>query len=202
MAAPAPTELILNGQPIAWHVDPAMPLVWAVRDVSNLTGTKHGCDTGSCGACLVDVDGTATPSCALTVGQCAGRSVTTIEGLDPDIGGAVTQAMIAEQAGMCGFCLPGVVVAVTALLRQNTNPDDAAIDATLTNLCRCGTYDRIRRSVRTAVRTLHKPTPQPAPATAQPATATPDNSPKPAAQGDATLPTAPPAPSPADVSAF
>ncbi len=144
------TSLTLNNQPIRYRMDPATPLLWAIRDASNLTGTKYGCGTGDCGACTVDIDGRAVMSCMVALAQCEGSFVTTIEGLSRDRGHPVQQALVAEQAPQCGFCIPGIVMAAAVLLKGNDRPSDAQIDAAITNLCRCGGYTRIRRAIHRA----------------------------------------------------
>ncbi len=140
-------RMTVNGEPIHYKLDPATPLLWALRDASNLTGTKYGCDSRDCGACTVIIDGRAALSCAITIGALEGAQVTTIEGL----GGAhpVQQAWLAEQVTMCGACEPGFIMAIAALLEANPSPDSAAI-AALPNLCRCGAYPRIRRAIARA----------------------------------------------------
>lgn len=140
-------RMTVNGEPIHYKLDPATPLLWALRDASNLTGTKYGCDSGDCGACTVIVDGRALPSCGAAIGTLEGAQVTTIEGL----GGThpVQQAWLAEQVTMCGACEPGFIMTIAALLDANPNPDDATI-AALPNLCRCGAYPRIRRAITRA----------------------------------------------------
>ena len=145
------TSLTVNDQPIKYRMDPATPLLWALRDASNLTGTKYGCGTGDCGACTVDIDGRAVRSCTVSLQQVEGSFVTTIEALSRDRSHPVQQAMVAEQVPECGFCTSGLVMAVTALLRTTGNrPTDADIDATITNICRCGTYVRLRRAIHRA----------------------------------------------------
>jgi isoquinoline 1-oxidoreductase alpha subunit len=135
-------------------MDPETPLLWALRDASNLTGTKYGCGTGDCGACTVDIDGEAIRSCLVTIAECEGRFVTTIEGLSRDRSHPVQQAWVAEQVPQCGFCQSGMIMTAAALLRKNSNPGDAEIDAAMTNICRCGTYPRIRAAIRLAGRVL------------------------------------------------
>jgi isoquinoline 1-oxidoreductase subunit alpha len=148
------TSLSVNNQPLAYQLEPDTPLLWALRDASNLTGTKYGCGTGDCGACTVDIDGRAVRSCQVTIGQLEGAFVTTIEGLSPDRSHPVQQAWVAESVPQCGFCQPGIIMAVQALLRTNTQPSDVEIDAAVTNICRCGTYPRIRRAIRRAARVM------------------------------------------------
>ncbi|GAA4712377.1 (2Fe-2S)-binding protein [Sphingomonas lutea] len=141
------SSMTVNGEPIRYRLDPATPLLSALREASNLTGTKFGCDSGECGACTVIVDGRATMSCSVTIGDLEGAQVTTIEGL----GGAhpVQRAWIAEQVTMCGYCEPGFIMAIAALLRASPSPTSEQIDA-LPNICRCGAYPRIRRAIRRA----------------------------------------------------
>ena len=146
------TRFTVNGQAIHYRLDPATPLLWALRDASNLTGTKYGCGAGDCGACTVHVDGNAVRSCQVTIAQIEGSYVTTIEGLSRDRGHPVQQAWAAESVSQCGYCQPGMIMAAAALLAHNSDPTDADIDAAITNLCRCGSYPRIRRAVRLAGR--------------------------------------------------
>jgi isoquinoline 1-oxidoreductase alpha subunit len=146
------TSFTVNGTAVHYRLDPETPLLWALRDASNLTGTKYGCGTGHCGACTVHVDGRAVRSCQVRIGQLEGSLVTTIEGLSSDRSHPVQQAWIAESVSQCGFCQPGMIMAAAALLAATPNPSDEAIDAAITNLCRCGTYPRIREAVRRAVR--------------------------------------------------
>lgn len=147
-------SLTLNRQPIAIALPDDTPLLWALRDAANLTGTKYGCGTGECGACTVIVDGQAMPSCTLLLGEAEGRSVTTIEGLSPDRNHPVQQAFAAEQAVQCGFCTPGLVMAAAALLARNADPVEADITAALPNVCRCGVQPRLVRAIQRAGRIL------------------------------------------------
>jgi isoquinoline 1-oxidoreductase alpha subunit len=161
--------LTVNNQPLEIKLESDTPLLWALRDGANLTGTKYGCGTGECGACIVIVDGQAMPSCTLSLGEAEGRSVTTIEGLSADRNHPVQQAFVAEQAMQCGFCTPGLVMAAAALLTQNGDPTEADIKAAITNICRCGVYPRLVRTIQRAGRILRgvEPgAPLPAPATA------------------------------------
>ena len=163
-------RLIINGQPVEIRLDGDVPLLWALRDAANLTGTKYGCGTGECGACMVIVDGQAMPSCTLSLGEAEGRNVTTIEGLSPDRNHPVQQAFVAEQAIQCGFCTPGLVIAAAALLARNTNPTEADIAMAITNICRCGVEPRLVRTIQRAGRILRNeesgvPVPVPAVAT-------------------------------------
>ena len=148
------SRFTVNGQPVQFALDPQTPLLWALRDAYNLTGAKYGCGTGECGACTVDIDGEAIRSCLVTIAECEGRFVTTIENLSRDRSHPVQQAWVAEQVPQCGFCQSGMIMAAAALLRSNSNPSDAEIDAAITNICRCGTYPRIRTAIRRAGRVL------------------------------------------------
>ena len=147
-------RLTVNNQPVQYRLEDDTPLLWALRDAANLTGTKYGCGTGECGACMVIVDGQAMPSCTLLLGEAEGRNVTTIEGLSADRAHPVQQAMVAEQAIQCGFCTPGIVMAAAALLATNARPADEDIARAITNICRCGTYPRLIRAIQRAARVL------------------------------------------------
>ena len=129
-------------------------MLFALREASNLTGTKYGCGTGDCGYCVVEVDGEALRSCMVTLNEAEGRFVTTIEGLSRDRSHPVQQAWVAEQVPQCGFCQSGMIMAAAALLRANSNPSDAEIDAAMTNICRCGTYNRVRTAIHTAAKEM------------------------------------------------
>ncbi len=142
----------VNGQAVQYRMDPQTPLLWALRDASNLTGTKYGCDSGECGFCTVHVDGAAARACQLPIGQLEGRIVTTIEGLSRDRSHPVQQAFVAEWAVQCGFCTPGMIMAAAALLDRNPAPSDAEIDTALDVICRCGVYPRLREAVHRAAR--------------------------------------------------
>jgi isoquinoline 1-oxidoreductase alpha subunit len=146
------TRFTVNGQPVHYRMDPATPLLWALRDASNLTGTKYGCGAGQCGACTVHVDGAAVRSCQVTIGQLEGAFVTTIEALSNGRSHPVQQAWIAEQVPQCGYCQSGMIMAAAALLARNAAPSDQEIDVAITNVCRCGTYPRIRQAIRRAAR--------------------------------------------------
>lgn len=146
------TKLTVNGQPIQYRMDPSTPLLWALRDASNLTGTKYGCGTGVCGACTVHVDGKAVRSCLLPLREAEGSFVTTIEALSRDRSHPVQQVWVEESVPQCGYCQSGMIMAVAALLDTVPNPSDAEIDTAITNICRCGTYPRIREAVRRAGR--------------------------------------------------
>ncbi|MEW5961262.1 MAG: (2Fe-2S)-binding protein [Chloroflexota bacterium] len=133
------------------EVTPDMPLLWVLRDILGLTGTKYSCGIGVCGSCTVHLDGQATRSCVTPVSAVAGRAVTTIEGLSPDRSHPLQQAWLAENVTQCGYCQPGQIMAAAALLAENPDPSADEIDrAMLGNLCRCGTYLRIRKAIRAA----------------------------------------------------
>lgn len=146
-------RLTVNARIHDLAVDDATPLLWVLRDTLGLTGTKFGCGRGQCGACAVHVDGAVVWSCTVTVGAVAGRDVVTIEGLAP-AGAlhAVQRAWIDENVVQCGYCHPGIIMAVAGLLAQNPRPTDADIAAAVPNICRCGTYPRIRRAIESLVR--------------------------------------------------
>ena len=144
-------ELILNGRRTSLDVAPEAPLLWAIREQAGLTGTKFGCGIGACGACTVHVDGTPVRSCSVPASSAAGRSVTTIEGLGGEEGlHPVQRAWIEQQVPQCGYCQSGMIMAVAALLEGNVTPTDEEIDAAITNICRCGTYVRIRSAIHAA----------------------------------------------------
>ena len=138
------TRMTVNGEAIHYKLDPATPLLWALRDASKLTGTKYGCDSGDCGACTVIVDGRAVTSCSVNIGTLEGAQVTTIEGLPANH--PVKLGWVAEQVTMCGYCEPGFIMAIAALLEASPTPSPEQIDA-LPNLCRCGAYPRIRKAI-------------------------------------------------------
>jgi isoquinoline 1-oxidoreductase alpha subunit len=146
------TSFTVNGQPVHYRMDPATPLLWALRDASNLTGTKYGCGTGHCGACMVHVDGNAVRSCRVPIAQIEGSIVTTIEGLSRDRSHPVQQAFAANMVPQCGYCIPGVIMAAAALVDRNDSVTDQQIDAAIPNICRCGIYPRLRESIRRAIR--------------------------------------------------
>jgi isoquinoline 1-oxidoreductase subunit alpha len=148
------TRFTVNGQAVHYKLPSDTPLLWALRDASNLTGTKYGCGAGLCGACTVHIDGKAARSCQVTIGAIEGSYVTTIEALSRDRSHAVQQAWVAENLPQCGYCQSGMIMAVAALLASNAAPDDAAIDTAITNICRCGTYPRIKRAIGRAARVL------------------------------------------------
>lgn len=140
-------SLTVNDRPVAFRMDPQTPLLWALRDAANLTGTKYGCGVGDCGACMVLIDGEAQRSCLVSLAEAEGRAVVTIEGLSRPGLHPVQQALIAEQAIQCGFCTPGIAISMAALLRRNAAPDEDAIEAAVPNLCRCGVYPRLVRAI-------------------------------------------------------
>ena len=152
------SRFTVNNEPIEYKLDNETPLLWALRDASNLTGTKYGCDSRDCGACTVIVDGQAVLSCGVALRDLEGATVTTIEGL----GGMhpVQSAWIAEQVTMCGYCEPGFIMAIAALLQASPNPSPEAIDA-LPNICRCGAYPRIRKAIARAAMTAAAAVPKP-----------------------------------------
>ncbi|MET1757092.1 (2Fe-2S)-binding protein [Novosphingobium sp. RD2P27] len=150
------SRLTVNDHPVEFDMDPMTPLLWALRDAANLTGTKYGCGVGDCGACMVLVDGEALRSCLVSLAECEGRIVTTIEGLARDRSHPVQQAMVAEQAIQCGFCTPGMVIAAAALLARNSNPTETEIKGAIPNLCRCGVYPRLVRTVQRAGRIMRR----------------------------------------------
>ena len=143
-------SITVNGQAHELDIEPETPLLWVIRDEIGLTGTKFGCGIAQCGACTVHVDGEATRSCSIQVGDVAGKRITTIEGLSPDSKHPVQQAWLAEDVPQCGYCQSGQIMAVAAFLQTNTKPTDAEIDASITNICRCGTYERVRRAIHRA----------------------------------------------------
>jgi isoquinoline 1-oxidoreductase subunit alpha len=146
-----PIRLVVNGRTHTLDVDPETPLLWVLRETLGLTGTKYGCGAGLCGACTVLLDGEPVRSCQVTAVQAGGRAVTTIEGLSADHSHPVQRAWLAEQVPQCGYCQSGQILAAAALLAKNPSPSDADIDEALAlNLCRCGTYPRIRRAIHRA----------------------------------------------------
>jgi len=142
--------LKVNGQDHVYDGDTAVPLLWVIRDELGLTGTKFGCGIAQCGACTVHIDGVAMRSCSVPIGRLDGANITTIEGLAPDSKHPVQQAWLAEDVPQCGWCQSGQIMAVAAFLKQNPKPTDADIDANITNICRCGTYERLRRAIHRA----------------------------------------------------
>jgi isoquinoline 1-oxidoreductase alpha subunit len=150
------TDLTVNERPIRFDLDPQTPLLWALRDAANLTGTKYGCGTGDCGACMVLVDGAALRSSLVTLAEAEGRLVTTIEGLSRDRSHPVQQALVAEQAIQCGFCTPGIAIAAAGLLARNADPSEDEIKQAIANLCRCGVYPRLVRAIQRAGRVARR----------------------------------------------
>ena len=149
------TSFVLNGKPTTLDADPKMPLLWAVRDILGLRGTKFGCGIGACGACTVHMDGDAVRSCITTLADAAGHEIVTIEGLSPDGTHPVQRAWEANNVPQCGYCQPGQIMQAAALLRQTPKPtDQQIIDAMSGNICRCGTYLRIRAAIKTAAETM------------------------------------------------
>ena len=142
--------LIVNGVRHRLDIEPETPLLWVVRDELGLTGTKFGCGIAQCGCCTVHLDGEAVRSCSIAVGDVDGKSITTIEGLSPDSSHPVQIAWLAEDVSQCGYCQSGQIMAAVAFLKQNPQPSDADIDAGITNICRCGTYPRIRAAIHRA----------------------------------------------------
>jgi isoquinoline 1-oxidoreductase alpha subunit len=142
--------ITVNGERYQLDIEPETPLLWVIRDELGLTGTKFGCGIAQCGACTVHVNGEAIRSCSMQVGDVDGKNITTIEGLSPDSKHPVQQAWLAEDVPQCGYCQSGQIMAAVAFLREHPRPSDADIDANLTNICRCGTYVRIRRAIHRA----------------------------------------------------
>jgi isoquinoline 1-oxidoreductase alpha subunit len=145
-------SLKVNGKPVSVDVEPDMPLLWVLRDELGLTGSKYGCGIAACGACTVHIDGQPVRACVMPISAVEGRSVTTIEGLSPNGTHRVQKAWVQLQVPQCGFCQSGMIMAAAALLEQNNSPSDADIDAAMTNLCRCGTYHRVRQAIKVAAK--------------------------------------------------
>jgi isoquinoline 1-oxidoreductase alpha subunit len=143
-------SLTVNGKQTEIAAEPDTPLLWVLRDDLGLTGTKFGCGIAACGACTVHVNDDPVRSCSLSVGEAAGKAITTIEGLSANRDKALQKAWIAEQVPQCGYCQSGMIMAASALLKQIPKPSDAEIDAAITNICRCGTYPRVRRAIHRA----------------------------------------------------
>jgi len=145
--------LSVNAQTVECDVDPQTPLLWVLRDVFGLTGTKYGCGQGLCGACTVHLDGVAIRSCLLPIASVGAKRITTIEGLSSNASHPVQRAWIAESVPQCGYCQSGQIMQAASLLARTPNPSDGEIDAAMSgNICRCGTYQRIRRAIRWAAR--------------------------------------------------
>ena len=149
-------QLNVNGRDVGIEVDPATPILWALRDNLNMTGTKFGCGAALCGACTVHLDGAPVRACVTPVAGAAGKNITTIEAIGQDpVGKAVQDAWIRHDVPQCGYCQSGQVMSATALLRSNRSPNDADIDSAMSgNICRCGTYQRIRAAIKDAATTL------------------------------------------------
>jgi isoquinoline 1-oxidoreductase subunit alpha len=147
----------INNKEVTIDADPKMPLLWAIRDLVGLTGTKYGCGIGQCGACAVHMEGTPVRSCSMPVAAVAGKNITTIEGLSEDNSHPVQEAWIREQVPQCGYCQSGQIMAATALLKKNANPTDKEIDTAMQgHICRCGTYPRIRKAIKTASQIMNQ----------------------------------------------
>ena len=146
------TSFEINGRAVDIDADPETPLLWVIREQLGLTGTKYGCGIAACGACTVHVDGEAVRSCSFPLSAAAGRRIATIEGLSSDRSHPVQKAWIAHQVPQCGYCQSGMIMAAAALLAEKPRPSDAEIDAAMTNICRCGTYQRIREAIHAAAR--------------------------------------------------
>jgi isoquinoline 1-oxidoreductase alpha subunit len=147
-----PTSLNVNGKQVTVDVEPDMPLLWVLRDELGLTGTKYGCGIAVCGACTVHLDGQPMRSCVMPISAVEGKKITTIEALSQDGNHPVQKAWVKLQVPQCGYCQSGMIMAAAALLEQNKNPSDADIDAAMTNICRCGTYVRVREAIHVAAK--------------------------------------------------
>ena len=162
------THFTVNGKPQTVNVNPDMPLLWVLRDTLNMTGTKFGCGVALCGACTVHINGEATRSCITPISSVAGKSVTTIEGLSPNSSHPVQRAWIEIDVPQCGYCQSGQIMTASALLAKTPKPTDAQIDDAMTgNICRCGTYPRIKKAIHRAAE-LHAAAAKPANASADP----------------------------------
>ena len=146
-------RLTINGKSMEINVNPGMPLLWAIREQVGLTGTKYGCGMALCGACTVHVDGKATRSCVMPVSAAEGKKVTTIEGLAANgVMHKVQKAWVDHEVPQCGYCQPGMIMAVAALLKDKPKPTDADIDTAITNICRCGTFQQVREAIHAAAK--------------------------------------------------
>ncbi len=146
-------RLNVNGRNFNVDADPATPLLWAIREQIGLTGTKYGCGIAQCGACTVHVDGVATRSCVVPIGAVTGKKITTIEGLaSGNTLHKVQKAWIEHEVPQCGYCQSGMIMAAAALLKEKPKPTDADIDAAITNICRCGTFQQVREAIHTAAK--------------------------------------------------
>ena len=151
-------KLTINNKIYNIEADPKMPLLWAIRDLANLTGTKYGCGIAQCGACTVHLNGNPVRACSIPVSAAVNQQITTIEGLAEDNTHPVQQAWIKEQVPQCGYCQSGQIMAATALLKKNPNPTDKDIDTAMQGvICRCGTYVRIRKAIKTAAEMMANP---------------------------------------------
>ncbi len=150
MSPSAPISLQVNGRAVRVAADPDTPLLWIIREQLGLTGTKYGCGIAACGACTVHVDGRAVRSCSFPLREASGHQITTIEGLSKNRSHPVQEAWIAGQVPQCGYCQSGMIMAVAALLAEKPHPTDSDIDSAITNICRCGTYQRIRNAIHAA----------------------------------------------------
>lgn len=147
-------QLDVNGKPCEVEVDPSTPLLWVLRDHLGMTGTKFGCGIAMCGACTVHLDGAAVRSCSVPADAVTKMRITTIEGLSPDASHPLQRAWLEMNVPQCGYCQAGMLMAAAALLKDNPTPSDADIDAAITNICRCGTYPRIRAAIHAAANTM------------------------------------------------
>jgi len=146
-------QLNVNGKTYEVDVEPGTPLLWAIREQVGLTGTKYGCGIAQCGACTVHIDGTAVRSCAMPASAAAGKRITTIEGLaSGSVLHKVQKAWVDHEVPQCGYCQAGMIMAVAALLTDKPRPTDADIDATITNICRCGTFQQVREAIHAAAK--------------------------------------------------
>jgi len=150
------TEFVLNvnGTPRVAEATPDTPLLWVLREQLGLKGTKFGCGVAACGACTVNIDGVAVRSCSFPVSAAGNRAITTVEGLSPDRSHVLQRAWIAEQVPQCGYCQSGMLMSANALLRAIASPSDAEIEAAITNICRCGTYTRVRKAIHRAAQLM------------------------------------------------
>jgi isoquinoline 1-oxidoreductase subunit alpha len=146
------TVLNINGKQMDVNVEPEMPLLWVLRDELGLTGTKYGCGIALCGACTVHVDGQAVRACVMPVSALTGKKITTIEALSPSGSHPLQKAWVQLQVPQCGYCQSGMIMAAAALLKEKKKPSDADIDAAMTNICRCGTYARVREAIQLAAK--------------------------------------------------
>ena len=153
----ATINLNINGKQQTVDVDPKTPVLWVLREHLNLVGTKYGCGIAQCGSCTVHFNGSPVRSCSVVVSAAARAKITTIEGLSPDGSHPLQKAWVAEQVPQCGYCQSGMIMAAAALLKDKPKPTDADIDAAMTNICRCGTYNRVRAAIKVAAGVSTKP---------------------------------------------